>query len=37
MGNCSVKAKQEQLLKFAKPIIDNFFKKKNEIDFSNAL
>ena len=36
-GNCSVKAKQEQVLHAFKPIINEFFKKKNESDFGSAL
>lgn len=36
-GNCSVKAKQEQVLHAFKPIIEHYFKKKKEDNFSDAI
>ena len=36
-GNCSVKAKQEQVLHAFKPVIEEFFKKKKDNDYGNAL
>ena len=36
-GNCSVKAKQEQVLHAYKPIIDHFFKKKIDSEGGSAL
>lgn len=36
-GHCSVKAEQEQLEKTLKPVIDYFLKKKNSIEFGQAL
>ena len=36
-GNCSVKAQQEQVLHSFKPLIDEFFKKKKDNDYGNAL
>ena len=36
-GNCSVKAKQEQVLHAVKPVIDEFFKKKKDSEYGNSL
>ena len=36
-NHCSVKAKQEQVLHSFKPLIDEFFKKKNESAYGNHL
>jgi len=36
-GNCSIKAKQEQVLHSFKPVIDEFFKKKKDSEYGNAL
>ena len=36
-GNCSIKAKQEQVLHSFKPLIDEFFKKKKDSEYGNAL
>lgn len=36
-GNCSVKAKQEQVLHSFKPVIDEFFKKKKDSEYGNML
>ena len=36
-GNCSVKAKQEQVLHAFKPVIEEFFKKKKDNEYGNAL
>ena len=36
-GNCSVKAKQEQVLHAFKPVIEEFFKKKKNSEYGNAL
>ena len=36
-GNCSVKAKQEQVLHAFKPIINEFFKKKKDSEWESAL
>ena len=36
-GNCSIKAKQEQALHSFKPLIDEFFKKKKDSEYGNAL
>ena len=36
-GHCSVKAEQEQLGKILKPVIDHFFKKKDESFFNDGL
>ena len=36
-GNCSVKAKQEQVLHSFKPVIEEFFKKKKDSEYGNAL
>ena len=36
-GNCSVKAQQEQVLHSFKPVIEEFFKKKKDSEYGNAL
>ena len=36
-GNCSVKAKQEQILHAFKPIINEIFKKKKDSEWESAL
>ena len=36
-GNCSVKAKQEQVLHAVKPVIEEFFKKKKDSEWGNTI